>query len=179
MAAKQSKPSTSWAISAGATIGKSKGSLGASLVLLTLFDVDSQIFIPLTLKGGSVGGGLNAGLTLSTFSPYFFSTSKPLWAKAFEGKTSIATAELTVGIGGGLSYLTFWGVDHDPYWLDIGGLEVGLSAGVGAGIWHCIVNVDAAYPNNGCLIAPGGDPLCGGSSKSQPTQSTPTYQSGG
>ena len=167
MATTQRRPSAAWAISAGGAAGGSKGAVGASLICLTLFDVDSQIYIPLTLKGGSVGGGLPVGLTASTFSPTFFKTAKPLWAQEFSGRVTIPTAEMTVGVGGSLSYITFWQVDHDPYWLDIGGLEVGIAGGVGIGIWNCIVNLDSAYPNNGCVIAPGGDPLCGGHSKSR------------
>ncbi len=175
MTAKQNKPSTSWAISPSLSVGGSKGRIGGSLIGLTLFDVESQIYIPLSLAGASAGIGLRGGFTLSTFSPYFFTTSKPLWASSFAGMANIATAEMTVGIGSGLTYITFWGVDHDPYWLDIGGLEIGLSAGVGAGIWHCSVKTDKAWKNGGCLIAPGGDPLCGGESKIG--GESPAYQS--
>lgn len=164
MAAKQRKKSKSWAISAGAVVGRGKGAVGASLVFLTLFDVENQLYIPLSLKGGSVGGGLPFAATASTFSPSFFSTSKPLWASAFNGRTTMAGAELTLGVGGSLSYITFWGVDHDPYWLDVGGLQVGISGGVGAGIWNCTVETSGMKENNGCIIDPGGDPLCGGSS---------------
>ncbi len=167
----QRKASTSWAISAGASIGKGKGSLGAGLVGLTLFDVEGQLFIPLSLKGGSVGGGLPIGLTLSTFSPTFFSTSKPLWAQDFAGMATIPNADLTIGVGGSIAAVTFWNVDHDPYWLDIGGLQVGVSGGIGAGIYRVSVDPSHATPNNGCIIAPGGDPLCGGSSQAGPNSS--------
>ena len=165
MAAKQEKPSSSWAISPNLTYGGGKGKFSQSNVYLTLFDVQAQIYIPLALTGVSIGAGLPGGATLSTFSPCFFSTSKPLWASSFQGRAIIPTAELTVGIGSGLTYITFYGVDHDPYWLDIGGLEVGLSAGVSAGFYYCNVYSDQAWKNGGCLIAPGGDPLCGGESK--------------
>lgn len=174
MTAKQDKASTSWAISQSISLGAGKGAFGSSTIGLTLFDVQSQIYIPLTLKGGSVGAGLSSSFTLSTFSPSFFTTD-PLWARDFTGKVTIATAEMTIGIGGGLTYLTFWGVKHSPSWLDIGGLGVGLSAGIGAGIWHCQVNIDDAWKNGGCLIAPGGDPLCGGESKMG--GESPAYQS--
>jgi len=165
MAAKQGKPSTSWAISPGLSVGTSNGPIGTSLIALTLFDVESQIYIPLSLRGASIGAGSNGGGTLSTFSPCFFTTSKPLWARSFAGRANIATAEMVIGVGSGLTYLTFWGIDHDPYWLDIGGISVGFSAGISAGICYCTVNTDAAWKNGGCLIAPGGDPLCGGQSK--------------
>jgi hypothetical protein len=178
MAATQKGPSTSWAISGGLAFSGGHGAFSSTTTLLTLFDVNSQLFIPLELRGVSVGGGLSAGLTLSTFSPNFFTTSKPLLGKDFKGQVTLAQAEMAVGIGSSLTFITFWGVDHDPYWLDIGGLEVGLSAGIGAGIVHCQVHMEAAKANDGCLIAPGGDPLCGGSSKS-PNQSSAAAQSGG
>lgn len=167
--------SSSWAISPGLTVGIGKGAFGSSRIGLTLFDVQSQVYIPLALTGGAVGAGLPGGVTLSTFSPYFFTTSEPLWPAHFKGRVTVATAEFTVGVGSGLTYITFWGVDHDPYWLDIGGLEVGLSAGINAGLYNCEVVIGKAHKNGGCLIAPGGDPLCGGSS--QMGGETPAYQS--
>lgn len=179
MAGKQKNKSTSWAISAGYSLGKGKGSLGAAFIWLTLFDVQSQIYIPMMLKGGSLGVGLSAGVTAATFSPTFFSTSKPLWADSFAGLAFIATAELTVVVGAGLTYVTFQGIDHDPYWLDIGGLEYGVTGGISAGAYNCSVYPDAARENDGCLIAPGGDPYCGGSSPSGNGGQTSAWQSGG
>lgn len=177
MAGLQKEKSTSWAISSGFSFGGGKGKVGAGVICLTLFDVNAQLFIPLTLYGASVGGGLPAGVNLSTFSPNFFTTPK-LWAEDFNGVATVAGADLTIGVGGSLAYVTFKGVDHTPYWLDIGGLQVGVSAGISAGIYKASTYIDDAKPNNGCLIAPGGDPLCGGSSKPQQQQSS-ANRSGG
>ena len=63
MAGLQKKPSTGWAISSGATLGGGKGKVGAGIVGLTLFDVQSQLYIPLGLVGGGVGGGIPVGVT--------------------------------------------------------------------------------------------------------------------
>jgi len=177
MAGLQKEKSTSWAISAGFSLGGGKGKVGAGVICLTLFDVNAQIFIPLTLYGASAGVGLPVGANISTFSPNFF-TTPAIWAGDFNGVATVAGADMTIGAGGSLSFVTFKGVDHSPYWLDIGGLQAGVSGGVSAGIYYARTYIDDAKPNHGCLIAPGGDPLCGGSSKSE-NQSKAVYQSGG
>lgn len=165
------KPSTSWAISASAAIGGGKGKVGAGLIFLTLFDVQSQHFIPLTLGGGSVGGGLPVGFDLSTFSPAFFRTSTPLTPDDFDGRVTVAGAGLTVLAGGAIACCTFWNVDHDPYWLDIGGVQAGISGGISAGLYIGVTSPSSATMNKGCLITPSGDPLCGGYSKAPPNRS--------
>lgn len=177
MAGLQTKKSSSWAISAGLSAAASKKVLGAGMMGLTLFDVENQLFIPLTLYCVTLGGGLSGGGSLSTFSPTYFTTPE-MWAGDFDGRVSIAEADLTIGIGGSAAYITFWNVDHDPYWLDVGGLQVGVSGGISAGIAYASTSVSNAKKNGGCLIAPGGDPLCGGSSGSEPRES-PAYQSAG
>jgi hypothetical protein len=161
----QKKPSTQWAISPNVSLGGGKGKVGAGLLSLSLFDVQGQLFIPLTLGGVALGGGLPLGLNLSTFSPTFFSTSEPLWAKDFNGRVTVAGADLTIGYGGSLACLTFWNVDHDPYWLDIGGLQYGVSGGISAGIFIGKAYPEHATRNSGCIIHSGGDPLCGGQSR--------------
>lgn len=177
MAGLQKKPSTSWAISAGVSTAASKGPLGLGTLRLTLFDVENQLFIPMTLECLTLGGGLPAGASLSTFSPTFF-TTPALWARDFDGRVTVAEADLTIGVGSSAAYITFWNVDHDPYWLDVGGLQVGVSGGISAGIAYASTSINSAKKNGGCLIAPGGDPLCGGSSGPEPRES-PAYQSAG
>lgn len=172
MAGLQKKQTTNWAISAGSSLGGGKGKVGAGMIGLTLFDVDSQIYIPLTLYGASVGGGIPVGFNLSTFSPTFFTTTKPLWASDFNGGATVGGADLTIGVGGSLAYVTFWGTGHSPYWLDIGGLQVGVSAGISAGIYKASTYIEDATPNNGCIISPDGDSSCGGSSKKEPRSSS-------
>jgi hypothetical protein len=166
MGDQQKAPSTSWAISGGLSLSGG-GKVGGSHMGMTLFDVNAQIYFPLHLKVLSIGGGIPLNLTLSTFSPSFFTTSKPLWVKDFSKSGLFANAELCVLIGGGLAYLTFRGIDHDPYWLDVGGLEAGLAAGISGGLFDATAYEKEGKANDGCLISPGGDPLCGGASKSE------------
>jgi hypothetical protein len=177
MAGLQKKPSRSWGISAGLSLAASKKALGGGSIGLTLFDVENQLFIPLTLYCITLGGGIPGGASLSTFSPTFFTTPE-MWAGDFNGRVTIAEADLTVGVGASAAYITFWNVDHDPYWLDVGGLQVGVSGGISAGIAYAHASISNAKKNGGCLIAPGGDPLCGGSSGPEQRES-PAYQSAG
>lgn len=176
--------STLWAISSGISVGAGKGALGTGNLLMDLLDVENQTHYPCLIRTASAGAGLAFSATLSTYSPEFFRTSKPMLPTDFNGKrVSIATAELSIGIGGGISYMTIWGVDHDPYWLDIGGLEAGVAAGIGKAFGFMIVP-NLAKKNNGAVIAPGGpanpepnksvsppDPLQGGQSFAPPSNS--------
>lgn len=176
MGDKQKEPSTSWAISGGFSISGG-GKVGAGRLGFTLFDVNSQIFFPLSLKvlGGS--GGIPLNLTISTFSPTFFTTTNALKVKDFGVSGLFASAEMCIGIGGSLAYITFKRIDHNPYWLDVGGLEAGVAAGIGGGIFFATAYEDEGRANNGCLIAPGGDPLCGGTSKSENKSQSSSMQS--
>ncbi|MEK7725491.1 MAG: hypothetical protein AAB336_14150 [Acidobacteriota bacterium] len=161
----QKKPSTSWAISGGLSISGGAGKASAGALGLTLLDLDAQIFFPLSLKLSNLGAGLPFGLTVATFSPTFFKTPKPLWVNDFNVRGFFANAELCVFIGGALAYLTFTGINHSPFWLDIGGLESGLAAGISAGQFTATASDKEGKSNNGCIISPDGDPLCGNASK--------------
>jgi hypothetical protein len=162
--AKQTKPSANWAISANVSLGKGKGSVGVGYIALTLFDVDAQLYFSLGLKGGSIGGGIPFGLTASTFSPSFFTTPTPMWVKDFDGRfVNISGAELAVVVGGGLTYVTFLNISHEPTWLDIGGVEVGVAGGIATGLYRSVA-YEEGWENNGCRIQPDGDPTCGGKS---------------
>jgi hypothetical protein len=171
MAGLQKKPSATWAIGGSASVGGGKGKVGAGIIVFDLIDVESQLFIPVVLKGGSLGGGLPVGLTASCSQPTFFETSKPLWAEAFHTFVTVAGAELTIGVGGALAVMTFTSIDHDPYWLGIGGLQVGISGGIAAGLYRATPLLGSMKANNGCNISPDGDPLCGGSSSAGPNSS--------
>ena len=172
----QKEASASWAISAGLSISGG-GKTGGAGLGMTLFDVNAQIYFPLSLKVFSIGGGLPINVTVSTFSPTFFTTSKPLWVKDFSVKGVFANAELCVLIGGSLAYLTFRGIDHNPYWLDVGGLEAGVAGGISGGIFSATAYEKDGKSNDGCLITPGGDPLCNGYSKA-PANSSSTDNPG-
>jgi hypothetical protein len=139
-----SRPSTQWALSGGATFSASVFVGGAALGL-TLIDVRSQIRIPMMVTSLGLGGGLKLGLTVSTESPSFFTTSKPLNVHDFDGRVTLASVGLTPGVGGSLAFITFWNVDHDPYWIDIGGLNVGVAAGADLQI----IGLAVTFPNKG------------------------------
>src|SRR5260370_41129398 len=77
------------------------------------------------------GGGGIKGKASSISSPSwaFFKSSTPLLTEDFAGFATMATGEITQGIVAALAYCTFWSVDHDPYWIPIGGVTVGASIG--------------------------------------------------
>ncbi|MBS1795254.1 MAG: hypothetical protein JSS81_15460 [Acidobacteria bacterium] len=152
---------------------------------MDLFDVEAQLYFPCFINIISLGGGLPGSFTLSTFSPTFFKTSKPMKPTDFLNKNvSIMSAELAVGIGGSIAYLTIWGVDHDPFWLDIGGLETGIAGGIGKSLGRMVV-LPTGKKNEGEIIAPNSaaasgpapnmtpnkDPLSGGQSFRPPSNS--------
>jgi hypothetical protein len=83
------------------------------------------------MKYEAFGNGLPVNFSIPNPSVTFFRVSgEPLMHSHFDGRATLATADFVVGIGGGLAYLTFWGIDHDPYWIDLGGVSLGLSGGL-------------------------------------------------
>jgi hypothetical protein len=155
--------STQWAISAGAAAGLVPLA-GISAYSVTLFDVENQIFFPALIAGSSVGAGLKAGGTVSTFSPTFFTVATPMYASDFDnslcGMIDIGFVPL---VGGSITGLTIYGVPHSPSVLDLGGLSVGVAGGATISpLMYLSVFDSKAWQNNGCLITPAGDPLCGG-----------------
>ncbi|WP_295449795.1 hypothetical protein [uncultured Thiodictyon sp.] len=122
-------PSLDWGIAAGIS-GSAGEIIDVNIMLFYLLNVRSQVIYPGRFISASLGAGAGVrGASLSNPSWTFFRTSKPLMTEDFAGFATMATGEMTALLGGALSYLTFWGVDHDPYWLDLGGVTVGLSAG--------------------------------------------------
>jgi hypothetical protein len=100
-----------------------------------LLNVRSQVYYPgRIIKVGLGGGGGIRGRAASISSPSmtFLRTSQPLRIEDFAGFATIASGEITPGIGYAEGFITFWSVDHDPYWIDIGSISVG--AGIGASI---------------------------------------------
>jgi hypothetical protein len=65
--------------------------------------------------------------------------------------------EFEPGVGGAEIFITFWDVDHDPYWLDIGGLAVGVGAGAGL-MYGQAVTARSGGKVIGAPIVPGWDP---------------------
>lgn len=169
--------SSNWAISGGASAGLVPVA-GITAVAVTLFDVDDQMFYPGFLGGSSVGAGLKAGGAISTFSPTFFTVGKPMYATDFDNSLcGLIDASLTILIGGSLTYLNIYGVDHTPSLLDLGGLNAGLSAGITLSpLMYLYVSEKNRYKNTGCHIGKA-DPYCGGNSNKGPNQSQSENQS--
>jgi hypothetical protein len=100
-----------------------------------LLNVRSQVYYPgRIIKVGVGGGGGIKGKAANISSPSmtFLRTSTPLRIEDFAGFATIASGEITVGIGYAEGFITFWGIDHDPYWIDIGSITIG--AGITASI---------------------------------------------
>lgn len=165
--------STNWAISGGASAGLVPIA-GISAYGITLLDVDSQMFYPGSIAGSSVGAGLKAGGSVSTFSPTFFTVTPALTASDFDNSLcGMIDAGLTVIVGGSLTGLTIYGISHSPSVLDLGGANAGLGGGITfSPLMYLYVDTSKKYKNNGCIIAPGGDPLCNGYSKKPSTSSS-------
>ena len=164
--------SSNWAISISASAGFVPAA-GLTACAVTLLDVDNQIFFQGSLAGSSVGVGLKAGGSVAPFSPTFFKTGKPLYASDFDNSLCLLMdISFVVGVGGSATGLTIYGIPHDPSILSVGGLNAGVSFGLTVSpLIYLYINSSSATQNNGCLITPGGDPLCGGQSKIGPNQS--------
>ena len=126
------KPSIDWGIQTFAA-----GSAGAGVVVgitgFYLLNVKSQIYCPgrmISVGAGPTGkGGFQRGASFASPSLTFFRTSTPLVIEDFSGMATMATGEMALGLGYAATWVTFWGVDHDPYWIDISGPEIGVGAG--------------------------------------------------
>lgn len=112
------------------------GEAGAGIVVgvmgFYLLNVRSQVYYPgRIIKAGFGGGGGIKGRAAGISSPSmtFFRTSVPLKVENSAGFATVASGEITPGIGYAEGFITFWGVDHDPYWIDIGSISVGAAIG--------------------------------------------------
>lgn len=147
-------PSTQWAMSTFASGG---GGAGVEVTVMGFYmlNVKSQVIYPgRFISVGIGGGGGIRGASLSSPSWTFFSTSKPLMTEDFSGWATLATVEATALIGGSLAYLSFWGVDHEPYWIDLGGVTVGASIGAGVSILGSVHFFDDPRRLVGAVTAP-------------------------
>jgi hypothetical protein len=122
--------STQWAISGGGSLGGGVVA-GVQALALTLIDISAQVRYGIFFVGAGLVAGLKAGLTISTESPYFFLTTSPQDASDFSGGATFKVVEFTPGIGGAEAFISFWGIDHSPEPLDIGGLDIGVAEGAG------------------------------------------------
>jgi hypothetical protein len=173
------KTSRVWAIGDAISVGGGGKRAGGGIGLYSLIDVDNQIIYPLFIGSAGIGVSIPFGVTFAETGVYkFFETIKSIPASDFGGFVAFGTvldASLLYGQSV-LACITFHGVDHDPYWLDLSGLQSGISC--------TLVNVSVGYavlgdprPNNGCQIRPKGDPLCGGYTPAEALSSDGTINS--
>jgi hypothetical protein len=123
-------PSTEWSLSGGFSAGG--GVIGGGQALaMNLKNLRTEYSYLLTFVGVGLTAGFKAGIALSMPSTTEFTTSRPLHVEDFSCFGSLKIVELNPGIGGSLAYVSFWGVPSNPDYIDIGGLEAGVSAGGG------------------------------------------------
>jgi hypothetical protein len=125
------------------------------VMMFLLLNVRSQVAYPgrIIAPGAGAGAGIR-GASLSNPSWTFFRTATPIRIEDFSGWATVANAEFTGIYGGSLSYITFWSVDHDPYWIDIGGVTLGVSVGASLSPLCSVHFFDDPRPNIGSPIAP-------------------------
>ena len=169
--------SSSWALGEAITLGGGKGKLGVGIAAYTLVDVEHQLLFPLVVGSIGIGASIPFSATVAEGGVFsFFDTTAPILPTEFNGLIyfgSLCEGAILYGQAA-FNVLTFNGVDHDPYWINVSGLEAGFAfnmIGVSTG-WVKVIT-GSVTPNKGCDIRSGGDPLCGGSSP------MPTLTSGG
>lgn len=123
---------------------------------LNLLEVNSQVLYGVWLQCW-IDCGLKANISVSTFSPTFFNTNPAISTTDFNGSITLTSGEIDPVIGGAAVLVTFWGVDHDPYWLSIGGLEIGVGIGFNLMYGQAIVSKSGGKVV-GAPIVPGWDP---------------------
>ena len=150
------RPSIDWGISSALSGGAGEG-IVVGAMLFYLLNVSAQVVYPGRIISVSLGGGggiRGRAASISSPSWTFFRTDQLLMVEDFAGFATVATGEITPGIGATLAYLTFWGVNHDPYWLDIGSVTVGASIGASISILASVHFFDDPRPVIGSLITP-------------------------
>jgi hypothetical protein len=130
MAISKDRISESWGITSGIGAGVGGGFV-VGVGLVYLLNVKDQLIFPARMISAGAGAGVGIrGGSLGNGGRTFFRTSSPLSASDFEGFVTVANAEAILATSGvQLCYMTFWGVNHDPYWLDLAGFVGGVSVG--------------------------------------------------
>jgi hypothetical protein len=147
-------PSTQWGLRTFVSGGAGAG-VEVTVMGFYLLNVRSQVIYPgRFISVGIGGGGGIRGASISNPSWTFFSTGKPLMTEDFAGFATLATVEGTAVLGGCLAYITFWGVDHDPYWINIGGVTVGANLGAGVSLLGSVHFFDDPRRLVGAVAAP-------------------------
>jgi hypothetical protein len=122
--------SNQWAISAISNAGASVAVVGAGIAKFVLFNKNNGWWNVCFFISAGISLGADLAITFSNPGPPTdFTTSTMLGFPDFNSFGSMKGVEGTPGIGGALSYLNLWSVDHTPNPIDVGGVQIGISAG--------------------------------------------------
>lgn len=127
---------TRWSIACGImggggkSIGHTTLGIGGLGVLFNLTNLDTGYSWPYVFMGGAVGAGIPFTVTVSAPGSTPFITSGAIGPDTFNSWGSIKGASFTVGLGGSVTWLNIWSVDHSPSPINVGGLQVGVSGGI-------------------------------------------------
>jgi hypothetical protein len=125
-------PTKNWSISGMFSGGLSGVIVGAQVAGMQLYNERNGQYCPYAFVGVGISGGLKGGASLAGSSTWTdFTTSEPMAFYDFDAFGALYGAELTVGFGGANNWLNIYTVDHAPNPLDLGGMNVGLNAGIG------------------------------------------------
>ena len=89
----------------------------------------------------------------ATGTTHFFTSSEPISIGDFSGHAWFGSLEFTPVVGGSLAAISF-NFSHNPDPISIGGLQVGVSGGVGLNIGLLIVFESKGEPVVGTPIVP-------------------------
>ncbi len=161
--------SQEWAISGGGSVGFVPG-VGLMAYYILLVDKTNHVMYNGYLAGSAIGAGLDAGGSVSTFSPTSFHVPNMMTASDFDNSLcGMIDVGFGVLLGGSLTYLTIYGVSHSPSLIDTGGAFVGLGGGLTLSpLLYLYVSASSVMPE------PGFDPNAadGGYTPAGPNQST-------
>ena len=122
--------STSWAISAVSNAGASALIVGAGVAKFILLNMNNGWWNVYFFISAGISLGADVAVTFSNPGPPTqFTTSSMLGFDDFNSFGSMKGVEFTPLIGGSLSYINIWSVDHSPNPIDVGGLQIGVSGG--------------------------------------------------
>jgi hypothetical protein len=142
------KPTRRWSISAMFSGGVSVVAIGVQVATMQLYNERSGQYCPCVFGGVGISGGLKAGASLVGESTWTdFTVAEEMAFYDFDAFGAIYGAELTIGVGGSNNWLNIYTVDHAPNPLDLGGMNVGVNAGIGwtPGILLALVSLRGSF----------------------------------
>jgi len=120
--------SDTWAIGGVFSGGASALIFGGTAAILQLVNTKTAFSWPYVFFGAGISLGSKAGATLSNPAWTVF-TTPVMGPSDFDSFGSIKGGEMVPLIGGSLTYVNLYSVDHSPNPLDVGGVTVGLPLG--------------------------------------------------